>query len=82
MATKTISLSFEAYEKLRSARLHPRESFSQVVLRATWPNETVTARALLSMSATRPALFSEDELDAVDLAKLADSPARDKWTRL
>lgn len=34
MATKTISLKLEAYEKLRAARRSPDESFSEVVMRA------------------------------------------------
>ena len=37
MATKTISLKMEAYEKLRNARRSPDESFSDVVLRAVGP---------------------------------------------
>lgn len=35
MATKTISLKVEAYERLRSARRYREESFSEVVMRAT-----------------------------------------------
>ena len=41
MATKTISLKLDAYEKLRAARRQPTESFSQVILRARWPEETI-----------------------------------------
>jgi len=34
MATKTISLTVEAYDRLRAARRRPDESFTDVVLRA------------------------------------------------
>ena len=42
MATKTISLRVEAYERLRRARLHPNESFSEVVMRAVWQEAPIT----------------------------------------
>jgi hypothetical protein len=47
MRTKTISLKKEAYDRLRVARCFPAESFSEVVLRATWPEDTIAARGLL-----------------------------------
>lgn len=37
MATKTISLKVQAWNRLRAARRRPDESFSEVVLRAEWP---------------------------------------------
>jgi hypothetical protein len=37
IASKTITLKLEAYNRLRAARRYPTESFSEVVLRATWP---------------------------------------------
>jgi predicted CopG family antitoxin len=45
MGTKTVSLKDEAYNRLKSARRYPGESFSEVVLRATWPEDTITGRA-------------------------------------
>ena len=42
MAIKTVSLRIEAYERLSSARRYPGESFSQVVLRAQWPEQTIS----------------------------------------
>ena len=36
MASKTISLSLESYQRLKDARLHSTESFSSVVKRARW----------------------------------------------
>ena len=44
---KTISLKEAAYERLRAARRYSEESFSAVVLRATWPESTTTGKALL-----------------------------------
>ncbi len=42
IATKTISLREEAYEKLRRARKRPNESSSDVIMRARWDDQTVT----------------------------------------
>jgi hypothetical protein len=47
MATKTISLELDAYDRLRSARLNDRESFSNVVRRARWETATPTAGDVL-----------------------------------
>jgi hypothetical protein len=79
MSVKTISLKLEAYERLRSARRYPTESFSEVVLRAGWPEDTVTARQLLELRRGRPSRFSVEELDRIDALKRRDGPAEDKW---
>ena len=82
MSTKTISLKKEAYERLRAARRYPDESFSEVVLRATWPEDTITARAFLDLHrAGRPHFshFSNDELDRIEALKRLDAPPEDKW---
>ena len=80
LSSKTISLKREAYERLRTARRYPSESFSEVVLRATWPEDTITGRELLArMRRARPWL-SEGELDAIAAVKRADQPAEDKWS--
>jgi Putative antitoxin len=79
MGTKTISLKNEAYERLRSARRYPTESFSEVVLRATWPEDTVTAGGLLALLKSSPPWFSADELDAIEGATRNDAPPEDKW---
>ena len=78
MAVKTVSLKTEAYERLRSARRYAGESFSEVILRARWPEDTVTASELLDR-ARNGALFGTEELDAMDAAKAADAPPEDKW---
>ena len=48
MATKTITIELDAYDALVRARVHPRESFSEVVRRARWDEKQHTARALLA----------------------------------
>jgi predicted CopG family antitoxin len=79
MSTKTISLKLEAYERLRAAKRYPGESFSEVVLRATWPEDTITARELRALARGRGARFSETELDTIDELKRLDAPPEDKW---
>jgi predicted CopG family antitoxin len=78
MTTKTISLQLEAYLKLRDARQHPTESFSQVVLRARWPEETVTAREWLAMRRKGPH-FSAEALRHIEELKAEQVPPEDKW---
>ena len=80
MATKTISLTLDAYEKLRAARRQPSETFSQVILRARWPEETVTAGELLRRCRERGGLFSDDERDRIDELKTKDALPDDKWS--
>jgi hypothetical protein len=79
VSTKTISLKKEAYDKLRAARRYPAESFSEIVMRASWPEDTVTARALLDAHRRGARHFSEAELDRVEALKRADAPPVDKW---
>lgn len=79
MAVKTVSLKTEAYERLRGARRYPGESFSEVILRARWPEETITARELLARYRAKGAHFSEAELDAMEAARAATAHPEDKW---
>lgn len=79
MATKTISLKVEAYERLRAARRVPDESFSQVVMRARWPDQTITGRELLRLCRERGPLLSEEGLRQVEELNRADAPPEDKW---
>ncbi|MFP3939632.1 MAG: antitoxin VapB family protein [Thermoanaerobaculia bacterium] len=81
MGTKTISLRIEAYEKLRRARRSPRESFSDVVLRATWPGDTLTAGELLDRSRKHGPFFTPEGLDSIERLKAEDRPPEDKWHR-
>jgi predicted CopG family antitoxin len=79
MASKTVSLSVEAYERLRHARRSRNESFSQVVMRATWPELAVTGRELLERLRAEGPHLDEDEIDRIDAANRADAPPKDKW---
>jgi predicted CopG family antitoxin len=79
MSTKTISLRLEAYERLRRARTHPGESFSDVVMRAAWPNTTTNAGEFLDRARERGPVYDAAGIEAVDEAKRADAPSPDKW---
>jgi Putative antitoxin len=82
MASKTITLKLEAYNRLRAARRYPTESFSEVVLRANWPADTITGRELLELyrSGRRPRL-SEEALDELAAINAADAPPDDPWAK-
>ncbi|HZD04282.1 MAG TPA: antitoxin VapB family protein [Longimicrobiales bacterium] len=80
MSTKTISPRKEAYERLRRARREPGESFSDVVMRAQWPDVGITAGELLELYREHGPFLSEEALDRIENAKAADRPPEDKWT--
>ena len=79
MGTRNISLKDEAYDRLKAARRYPDESFSEVVLRATWPEDTITGNAFLALLGTRRAHLRADELDRAAALKANGQPAEDKW---
>jgi len=79
MPTKTISLKVEAYEKLKTAKRYAGESFSEVVLRARWPEDTVTAGELIQLCRERGPLFGEEELSRIEEASELDRAPEDKW---
>ena len=79
MSSKTISLSLPAYERLRHARSRPEESFSHVILRAEWPEDTITGRELLKVMEEHGAVYNATQLASVDEATAADRPPEDKW---
>ena len=83
MATKAISLELDAYEKLRRAKRSPRESFSMVVRRAVWPEESLTAGTLLAGATeqmrTGSCLISEDVLDRLEAAQRTPRVSDAEW---
>ena len=79
MSTKTISLKLEAYECLRRARRYPGESFSEVILRAVWPGQTLSGAELLELLRKRGNSFSKAGLTRIDEAKRSGRPPEDKW---
>jgi predicted CopG family antitoxin len=81
MATKTISLKLQAWERLRRARRSPDESFSEVVMRAQWPEVGITAEELLAVYGSTGPHLSEEALDRIQDADTSDQPPEDKWDR-
>ncbi len=74
MATKTITLEIDAYERLKRAKRTPRESFSEVVRRLPMPASAITAAQLLKLARERGPLMTEEDARAIDELNLADQP--------
>lgn len=79
MATKTISLKLEAWERLRRARRNPGESFSEVVMRAHWPEVGMTGAELLAALRSEGPHLSGAALTRIEEADTEDHPPEDKW---
>lgn len=80
MATKTITLELDAYEKLRKAKRSERESFSEVVRRARWDDPVTTGAEVLArlreLRSRHPDSFLPDDvLDRMD-ERARTRPAR------
>ena len=75
MATKTIALELDAYEKLRTAR-KAGESLSEVVRRASFADAPLTGESLRAYLRAGGGGVSERYLDAVDQRALS-SPCRE-----
>lgn len=78
MATKTISLELDAYEKLRSAK-KPGESFSEVVRRSVIEDAPMTADRLREYLAAGGSGISSLYLDSVEEASRHDPIPDDPW---
>jgi predicted CopG family antitoxin len=82
MATKTISVDLEAYERLRRAKTSERESFSRVIKRAVWEPKHGTTAQLLAFVRSPDAShgLSKEALDELDRIQRCDAAAPDRWT--
>ena len=78
MATKTITLELDAYEKLRQVK-RGGESFTEVVRRAIWLDAPATGEALLQYFRKRGSGVSGKYLDAVEEAAKHDPIPDDPW---
>jgi hypothetical protein len=78
VATKTIRLELDVYEKLRAAK-KAGESFSEVVGRAMFPDEPLTGASLRSYLRGGGSRISEDSLDAVEAADRRDPTTDNPW---
>ena len=80
MATKTISLELDAYERLRRARRSPRESFSSVVRRARWDGAGATGPEVLAflegLARSHPGVLLPDRSLAAIEARALNRPVR------
>jgi hypothetical protein len=78
MATKTISVDLEAYERLVRARKHSHESFSQVIKRARWEESSHSGAALLAaLERLKP--LDRAVIHELEAAQKQDKPPHDKW---
>ena len=78
MATKTITLELDAYEKLRTAK-RDGESFSEVVRRASFADAPLTGESLLAYLRAGGSGVSEEYLDAVEEAAKRDPLPDNPW---
>ena len=82
MATKTISIELDVYERLKRLKSAPSESFSQVLRRALpGPSYWKAGDLLHAIEAgTWKGLgISEEGLRAIEEAQRADAPPSDPW---
>ena len=78
MATKTITLELDAYEKLRQAK-RGGESFTEVVRRAVWVDAPATGEALRNYYHNGGSGISDKYLDTVEEAAKHDRLPDDPW---
>ncbi|HMO17965.1 MAG TPA: antitoxin VapB family protein [Oligoflexia bacterium] len=76
MATKTISIELDVYDKLKAQKRDSRESFSQVLRRAHWGERSSTGVDLLNWIESRKKAKSVLDLDTLD--RLSEAQKKDK----
>ncbi len=82
MATKTISIELDVYDRLSSLKKTTRESFSQVLRRGKWDSEVSTGGSILDFYKKKIAskhLIKEEDLTKLEDMQTSDLPAKDKW---
>ena len=78
MATKTITLELDAYEKLAAAK-RGRESFSSVVRRCILPGAPRDGASVLAVLQERRHFMSDEDLDQLDKIDRSDTPPNNLW---
>jgi predicted CopG family antitoxin len=78
MATKTISLELDAYEKLRAAK-RGRESFSSVVRRVIIPSRARSGAEVIAYLKSEGPFFKDEELEAIEALADGDAPPHNPW---
>lgn len=78
MATKTVTLELDAYEKLRLAK-KAGESFSAVVRRTSFTDAPLTGQDLRAYLRSGGSGVNERYLDAVEEAARHDTVPDDPW---
>jgi predicted CopG family antitoxin len=81
MSIVTIELESDAVEKLKSARLGPQETFSDVVRRAEFPVKPSLARDLLEdfRQGAGSSLLTEEALDRLSETQANPSRSPSHW---